>query len=315
MFGSERAASREVPRLVAIETTSYCNAKCAFCPNNSLARGKSHMSRDLFEEVVDQCSRFPLEAIEPFLQGEPMSDPDIMERLELIRRRLPKTKLRLYSNGYALTPKRIDQLTGMGIDKLYISLNTLNPTKYREVMGLKLERTLENLRYLTEPSRRSRVARVITFRMTRTADVTVEEQHEFVRFCKERGVRSFIVGLFNYKGDIQSDLPVPGYPCEHIDRLDILSNGKVPLCCMDQNGDYSWGDINETPLLDIFRGKVARRYRDMHRSGHRRDIEPCGECNLFWPSLAGTSLSRRLRFSAEYGAYFLRHRPTGVRGR
>jgi MoaA/NifB/PqqE/SkfB family radical SAM enzyme len=302
-----------VPRLVALETTSYCNATCSFCPNNALARGHRHMSQGLFEDLIEQCREFRLEAIEPFLQGEPMADPKIMDRLELIRSRLPSTKLRLYSNGYALSPKRIDELTGLGIDKLYISLNTLNPKKYQELMGLNLARTLENLSYLTDPVRRSRVANVITFRMTRTADTTVEEQRAFVAYCKEHRVRSFIVGLFNYKGDIWSDLPVPGYPCEHIDRLDVLSNGKVPLCCMDQDAEYSWGDLNETPLLDVYRGEIARRYREMHRTGRRQAIEPCGTCNLFWPSFEGTTLPRRTRFAVESGLYFLRHGPTGIK--
>ena len=308
-----RKNSNEVPRLVAVETTSHCNAKCAFCPNSALVRGKKHMSQDLFESIIEQCQTFHLEEIEPFLQGEPMSDPKIMDRLELIRSKLPNTKLRLYSNGNALTPKRIDRLIEFNVDKLYISVNTLRADKYQRLMGLKFERTFENLLYLSDRCRRDRVANVITFRMTRTADTTLEEQREFAAFCKKRGVRCFIVGLFNYKGDIQSDLPVPSYPCEHIDRLDILSNGKVPLCCMDHEGDYSWGDLNETPLLDVYRGSVARRYREMHRTGKRKQIEPCGTCNVFWPSFAGTSLPRRASFLVESGLYFLRHRPSGIK--
>ena len=35
----------DTPRLVAVETTNHCNAKCVFCPNNALARDKGSHGR------------------------------------------------------------------------------------------------------------------------------------------------------------------------------------------------------------------------------------------------------------------------------
>ena len=303
----------EYPQLVSIETTNCCNAKCAFCPNNILQRHKHHMADDLFEKIVEDCRAFPLKAIEPFLNGEPFVDPQILPRLELIRRRLPTAKLRLYTNGYALTPDKIDALIGMGIAHLYISLNTLDAGTYRSIMGLDLERTLENLYYLTDPVRRDRVAHRLTFRMTRLKDTPRSEQEAFRSFCRDRRVRCFIVGLFNYKDEIASDLPIPNYPCEHIVRVDILSNGIATLCCMDQEGKYAWGNAAEDSVLDLYNGPIARRYRTEHREGGRREIDPCDRCNLFWPSLSGMSPRTTLKFAIQAGCYFLRYRPGGIK--
>ena len=301
----------EYPRLVCIETTNYCNATCSFCPNNALSRNKTHMTDELFEKIVEDCREFPLEALEPFMQGEPFSDPKIIERMEHIRRRLPKTKLRLYSNGYALTPKKIDRLIGLGIDHLNISINSLDPQKYHDVMGLKLDKTLDNMKYLADPVRKHRVANGITFRMTRLDTTTLADQDQFIEYCRELGVRPYISGLFNYKGDIGSDLPVPGYPCEHITRIDILASGKVTLCCQDQDGEYSWGDVNENSVLEVYRGKVASWFREMHRTGRRREADPCGTCNLYWPSLDGMPLLKTAKFAVQAGLYWAKHRPTG----
>jgi MoaA/NifB/PqqE/SkfB family radical SAM enzyme len=229
----------------------------------------------------------------------------------MIHQRLPKTKLRLYTNGYNLTPERADALAECNIDHLFISLNTTDPERYKAVMGLKLERTLNNLRYLTDRKRARRVARQITVRMVRLLDTPLDEQERFLALCKELDVKPFISGLFNYKGDIQSNLPVPNYPCEHMDRLDILSNGTVTLCCMDQDGEFSWGDVNKQPILEVYRGAIAAKYREMHWSGRRKEIHPCGTCNLFWPGVQGLPLLKRARFGAQAGLYFLRHRPTG----
>lgn len=313
MFRRYANAVGEYPRLVSVETTSRCNATCPFCPYNVRARDKTHMTDELFEKIIEECREFPLETLEPFLNGEPFVDPKIMDRLERIRSRLPDTKLKIYSNGYALAPKRVDQLCELGVDQLLISLNTLNPVKYEQIMGLKLQRTLDNVRYLTDPARRSKVARKISLRMTRMNDTTLKEQDEFAAFCAERGVECLIVGLFNYKGDIHSELPVPSYACEHITRLDILSNGTVTLCCMDQEGQYTWGDVNKHSVLEVYNSIVARKYRDTHRAGKRKEIEPCGNCNLFWPSMDNMNVFKASKIGIQAGLYFMRHRPLGRR--
>src|ERR1039457_2730118 len=124
-----RDCALEIPRLVAIETTNACNAKCAFCPNSVMSRDRQAMSDETFRKIVDDCTTFELKAIEPFLNGEPFMDPQIIPRLQYIRERLPSTKLRLYTNGFGLTDKRVDALLGLGIDHLFISLNTLDAEK------------------------------------------------------------------------------------------------------------------------------------------------------------------------------------------
>jgi molybdenum cofactor biosynthesis enzyme MoaA len=271
------------------------------------------MDDDLFNKILEDCRAFPLRSIEPFLNGEPFVDPRILPRLERIRLRLPNTKLRLYTNGYGLTPKIVDALIGLGIDHLYVSLNTLNPKTYQQILGLRLERTLENLAHLTDPVRRERVARRITFRMTRLPDTPVSEQQSFIDFCRKCGVRHFIVGLFNYLGEIPSHLPVPGYPCEHITRVDVLSNGVVTLCCMDHEGKYAWGDVSKESILDIYNGSEAIKYRTLHRTGKRRKTTPCDRCNVFWPSLEKMSPWRKAHFAIKAGYYFIRYRPSGKR--
>ena len=64
MFKTYRTADGgEHPRLVSVETTSRCNAECPFCPCNVRARDKSHMTQELFEKIIDDCTEFPLPAI------------------------------------------------------------------------------------------------------------------------------------------------------------------------------------------------------------------------------------------------------------
>ena len=299
----------EVPKTVSIETTNRCNASCSFCPNNSLARNRLTMSDELFKKIISDCMEFNPEYIEPFLNGEPLMDSKIFERITYIRENLPETKIKLYTNGNLLTPEKTDLLAQIGIEELFVSINSLNCSKYMEVMGLDLKKTLSNMEYLI--NKRDFVANKIVFRMTRTNDTSLFEQDQFIRYCDELGVKSYIVGLFNYKGSIESDLPIPNYPCEHIERVDILSNGNVTLCCMDQEGEYSWGNVKNSSILEIFNGKKASLYKNLHREGKRNHIAPCYSCNLFWPTLRNVSPGMKMKFGFEICKYFLNNQPSG----
>lgn len=269
------------------------------------------MSDDLFEKIIDDCSTFELPVIEPFLHGEPFVDGKILQRIEYIRKKLPQTKLRIYSNGYALSPDKIDFLQGMGIDTIYISINSVDPRSYRQLMGLDFERTKRNIAYLTDSVRREKIAKRIVFRMTRTATTSLKEQVDFIQFCKVHKVKHFIVGLFNYAGEIKSALPVPSYPCEHVSRIDILSNGKVTLCCMDEEGQFELGDVNKNSVLEIYNGQIASRYRRAHRNGKRNTLQPCSMCNVFWPGFDHLSPLRKIRVGLQAAFYFLRYQPSG----
>lgn len=299
----------EFPRLVAIETTNRCNASCSFCPNSALMRDRATMDDALFEKIIRDCATFPLQAVEPFLQGEPFVDPRIFERLELISRLLPQSCLRLYSNGAALTPRKADRLREFDVDHLYISLNTSDPVAYRKITGLSYERTLENLRYLTDSTVGKRVARKITVRMTVTDETTDRDKARFLLLCHRLKVRPLLVGLFNYKGSKYGTLPVPMYPCEHITRLDILVDGQTTLCCMDHDGEYGWGSVVDRSVLEVFNSAEAQRVRSMHRSGQRGRCVPCDTCNLFWADFSHVPLGRRFRFWTQLLAYHGRHRP------
>jgi hypothetical protein len=304
----------EIPRLVAIETTSRCNAACTFCPYSHKATDKGAMAQALFEKIIEDCRQFPLAKIEPLLNGEPFVDPRLIERLEHIRRRLPRTILHLVTNGNAMVPRRIDELAAMGgVDRLIISLNTLDAAKYREVMELDLERTLDNLRHALDPARRRRVARRIYVRMVRRPDCTLAEQDTFLAFCRRWKVRPLIVGQHNYIGGVESRLPVPGYACQMLDRVDILSDGRVALCCSDVEGRHAWGDVRTQSVLEVYRGVVASRYRRAHRQGQRGELEPCNRCTVIWPDLTGMPLGRTVATAAQFAAYLVRHRPLGRR--
>jgi MoaA/NifB/PqqE/SkfB family radical SAM enzyme len=332
----------EYPVMVAIETTNRCNATCWFCPItegskrppaadtelvqlgqrknqpvaedasaafNLMKRPLGGMTDELFAKIIDDCGQFPLRRIEPYLHGEPFMDRKILERIAYINAKLPRIEVHLFTNGSLLTAKTVEQMRELQIASLVISLNTAMPEKYNAIMGLDWKKTLANLERVAEANRsRKKVANRFVMRMTAPQETTDAEIARFRTLARAMGARAVIVSLHNYKGDIASERPVPKFPCYFVNDLDILYDGNTALCCMDHDGDYSWGDVKQHSVLEVFNSPIAKRYRQLMREDRRYELTPCNECNMFWWSLQRTGI-RRLQYGARIARYLIEQRP------
>lgn len=335
----------EYPVMVAIETTNKCNATCWFCPItegskrppedpaalvqlgkkkntavaaaepeagttfNLMKRPLGHMSDDLFEKIIDDCKQFPLRRIEPYLHGEPFMDRKILDRIAYINKHLPRTEVHIFTNGSLLTKKTIDRLKELNLASMVISLNTSTPEKYNAIMGLDWKKTLANIeRVAAENKTDKKVADRFVMRMTAPKETSDAEIERFRQLARQMGARPVIVSLHNYKGDINSERPVPQFPCYFVNDLDILWDGNTALCCMDHDGDYSWGSVAQHSVLEVFNSPTAKMYRSKMRADKRSELTPCNECNMFWWSLERTGI-RRLQYSSRIADYLIRHKP------
>lgn len=335
----------EYPVMVAVETTNKCNATCWFCPItegskrppadvaeliqlgkkknsavetaapdegvtfNLMQRPLGYMEDSLFEKIIDDCKQFPLRRMEPYLHGEPFMDKKLVERIEYINKHLPQTEVHLFTNGSLLTKKTIEKLKEVKLSSMVISLNTSMPEKYNSIMGLDWKKTLANIERVAEENKTDKpIADRFVMRMTAPKETSDEEVDRFRKLARKMGARPVIVSLHNYKGDINSERPVPQFPCYFVNDLDILYDGNTALCCMDHDGEYGWGDVKKHSVLEVFNSPTAKKYRDLMRQDRRNELDPCNECNMFWWSLERTGI-RRLQYSGRIASYLIKHKP------
>ncbi len=276
---------------------------------NLMQRTLGYMDDQLFEKIIEDCREFPLRRIEPYLHGEPFMDRKILDRIEHINKRLPRTEVHIFTNGSLLTAKNVERLRELDLASMVISLNTAVPEKYNAIMGLDWKKTLLNLERVADANRSSKkVADRFVMRMTAPKETTDAEIERFRKLAKHMGARAVIVSLHNYKGDINSERPVPEFPCYFVDDLDILYDGNTALCCMDHDGEYGWGDVKQHSVLEVFNSPTAQRYRKLMREDRRKELTPCSDCNMFWWSLQRTGV-RRLQYGGRIARYLIEHRP------
>ncbi|MFJ4851705.1 MULTISPECIES: SPASM domain-containing protein [unclassified Streptomyces] len=96
------------PMFVEVETTTYCNRRCDYCPNSIFDRGlranEVRMSDELFHKIVSDLGRNNFcNQFSPHNYGEPLADPRMPALLKLSRSEMPLARIALYTNGDFLT--------------------------------------------------------------------------------------------------------------------------------------------------------------------------------------------------------------------
>ena len=129
------------PLLVHIIPTRRCNIDCAYC--NEYDQVSQPISLDMMHERVDRLAHLGTSVV-AMSGGEPMLHPD----LEAIIRRIRRHGMLagLITNGYLLSPKRIDALNDARLDYMQISIDNVEPDDVSKKSLRLLDKKLQWLR-------------------------------------------------------------------------------------------------------------------------------------------------------------------------
>ena len=129
------------PLLVHIIPTRRCNIDCAYC--NEYDQVSQPISLDMMHERVDRLAHLGTSVV-AMSGGEPMLHPD----LEAIIRRIRRHGMLagLITNGYLLSPRRIDALNDAGLDYIQISIDNVEPDDVSKKSLRLLDKKLQWLR-------------------------------------------------------------------------------------------------------------------------------------------------------------------------
>ena len=112
--------------VVEIETTTYCNRKCTYCPNSISDRGDIKnirlMEESLFRKIIDELAEIRFNGrLSPHFYGEPLTDKRLPILLSYARNKLPEAKIVIYTNGDLLNEDTYNELKKAGVDLFHVS--------------------------------------------------------------------------------------------------------------------------------------------------------------------------------------------------
>lgn len=125
-------------RDLRISLTDRCNFRCFYClPNGepAMARKETLLSFEEIEYVSDIFVSLGIEKIR-LTGGEPLIRRDVPKLVEKLARLKPALKdIALTTNGFDL-PRHAEALRNAGLDRVTISLDSLDPVNFEEITGV-----------------------------------------------------------------------------------------------------------------------------------------------------------------------------------
>jgi radical SAM protein with 4Fe4S-binding SPASM domain len=254
---------------VQVQTISWCNRSCAFCPSQKFPRKLEFMSLETYQRVLEELASLEFSGrFSPYLQGEPLLDNRMPELLAMARQTLPRAKILIQTNGDALTVEKGLALFEAGLHKLIVNCydNHGDQVSRMQDIAREMARRHSSLSYIEGGF----------YRMIRSEhhaqisrEITIEDKTWWKEDTRE-----------NWAGNIPGALKEPlRKSCfRAFEQLYVHYNGNVVLCCCDWKGEVVFGNLMQASLPEVYSSPVAAKYRK-NLAKKNRKMKLCEVCN------------------------------------
>lgn len=292
---SDMTVNAVVPKNVVIETIFGCNASCTMCPiDMPTDRKKGIMSNDLFERIIDGLAPYHemIEQLDVFGVGEPLLVKDIAEKVEYGKDK-GFVNVGFATNADLLSEEIAEKVFKAGLDTMMISIDGTTKEVHESIRrNVNFERIVHNVQMALAIRNRRDYKTKFVMRFIRQA-INRHQWEDFKRFwtpliSKEKGDLVIGYDIHTWGGEIDVEEkpqydPVPiDIPCHHVfDRLIILSDGTIPVCCADMHqANIPIGNCSNGLPIEIYNNSVIWKIRETHLNGRRTDMKICADCTI-----------------------------------
>ena len=210
-----------------ISVTDKCNLRCRYCMPAEGVPPRNHdefLSLETIAEVVRVGVRLGITKIR-LTGGEPLVKRGILELVRMIRE-VPGVKhLGMTTNG-VLLPRYAGPLRRAGLDSLNVSLDTLDPDRYRDITRC------GDIRHVLAGIEAARAAGFpIKINMVVLQDTGAGAIEAMRRFCAEKGLTLQLVNHYALGEEKLDSYSFDRPPrCESCNKIRLLADGTLKPC-------------------------------------------------------------------------------------
>ena len=283
-----RFPDRPRPASLSVEITDACNLKCDYCTNPQFAYPRTYMTEAVFQAVVADLARFPVDRIR-VCGGEPTLHPSFARFAEGFARHAKY--LSVVTNAQWNNPEVAETLLRR-FDLIEVSVDAGGKPQYEQARaGASFERLEHNLELLnrrrTELGSRATInIRLMIRPSTRSAETTETERWADLSDCVmpqyviDQRADSTSADVFLPVHLQQRDIPRCTMPFKD---LAIRSDGTVPVCHvngtrLDPAERRVLGHVSTHPLSHLWSSTTMVAVRDAHRTRDESVLEFCRGC-------------------------------------
>lgn len=278
----------DFPKVVLIDTVSFCNLRCSMCVHQNMTRKKGIMPWDLFTKIIDEIAEVDKNVrVWMVFFGEALilkkMAPTIFEMIAYAKSK-GLTDVVLNSNANLLDRYAAEGLIKAGLDAIYIGIDAFRPETYAQIrVGGNYEKTVNNVVNLIDLKKNLGAERPQVFVQFVEMDINRDEKEDFIKFWTEHGATVKIRPKVSWAGHIEAPNLVldnkDRWPCYWaMQTMSITDTGKVVTCAVDLDACFIAGDITKQTLKEVWNGKL-RELRELHEAGRFEGLpEICRDC-------------------------------------
>lgn len=276
----------DYPKVIEIQFHNKCNSNCLICPYKDMNYSYKKMTNELFEKFLNEIDESKLKKIIPYLNNEPFLDVDFINKVKRIRNKFKKLEIEISSNVSMIREEDIIEMSHLDITELRLSVFGYKKDTYNRIMPyLNYEKTFEELKKISNIMSKSNT--IISIVMIDNGEIDEQEFIDMKKMCNELGFNFERWGFLDrsdnvtYKSNNVYNEDV-SY-CEQnrpLERMHILSDGRVIFCCQDWAHSLVVGNINDNTISEVWNSSI---YNDARNSLYIKEKDSpliCKKCKL-----------------------------------
>lgn len=268
----------DFPTHIDIEPVSLCNMRCRMCPTgvHALGREQGKMTWETWSKILGaakdhDCHLRFIGWGEPLLHGSLQYMIGLASEFEL--------HTHVNTNGLLMTADKARELCAEGLSSIKFSFQGINRETYNEMRGQDaFDKIMQAIECMVDARGDTEYPYIAV-----STSVTNESEGEIWAFTErlKNVVDHVSIGhtTFDFielgkaptkyrelaEQAAQNSTVTKKHPdpCPEVfDKLSIHHNGDVVVCCNAYSNEGVIGNVNDTPLKELWRGKVIEEYRE-----------------------------------------------------
>lgn len=282
--------SGDFPKVLLIDTISFCNLRCSMCGHKDMKRKKGIMDYELYKKIIDEVSLHDKNIrvwLVFFGEALILKKRNLFDLIRYAKNKGLKDVV-LNSNGNLLDEDTARELIESGLDAIYFGIDAFSRETYaRFRVGGNYEKAVENISNLINMKERMNAEKPEVYVQFVEMEGNKHEKEKFVNFWKSKKAIVKIRPMVSWAGLVEApnlEKDLNRWPCYWaMQTMSIADDGKVVLCAVDVDARFVAGDINTQSLYEVWNGEL-KRIRMLHKSGDYEKLPfPCNEC-MDWQS-------------------------------
>ena len=301
---------------INLSLSSACSANCLFCPLNRGQRIKEKiMPFKTVKKIIDEIAsesfqkQHAIQRIHLGENGDCFLNPHIIKICRYIKKKLPNTKVRVFTNFANFTPNLSkiiisEKLVGW----FWCNIDGINGKNYYHAKGLDLRVTMRNVISFLNTRKLFQAKIPLTITIL-TLNHYIHRIHETFGFYPTKLKDKSLIKIPDDYDEIfkmMSSLLEPGldsigkqrvfgwaerekllekgfsqnYTCPHIKYLHkaayFAPDGSWYACCLDSNNEITFGNVNKESINEMYFGDKRKKFLSLLKAKKYNEIGgPC----------------------------------------